>query len=93
MIRNVRLLKEELKYRRRLSLVTLLIVLLVVISFYKILLVIPASMLVLTIPASIVHGIKGGIKCVLHYSRLYLWDYLFYNNHLRIKEIKKELEN
>lgn len=93
MIRDIKLLKEELKYRKRLSLITLLIVLLVVISFYKILLVIPASMLVLTIPASIVHGIKDGIRCVLHYSKLYLWDYLFYNNHLRIKEIKKELEN
>lgn len=93
MIRNIKLLKEELKYRKRLSLITLLIVLLVVISFYKILLVIPASMLVLTIPASIVHGIKDGIRCVLHYSKLYLWDYLFYNNYLRIKEIKKELEN
>lgn len=93
MIRNVRLLKEELKYRRRLNLLTFVIIALVIISFSKILLVIPAAILFLTIPASIVYGVKDGIKCVIHYSRLYLWDYLFYNNYLRIKEIKQELEN
>ena len=93
MIRDIKLLKEEIKKRKRLNVITIILLLALVVTFYKILLVIPASMLVLSIPASIVHGIKDGIKCVLYYSRLYLWDYLFYNNYLRIKEIKKELEN
>ena len=93
MIRNVRALKEELKERKIINYAVLGIALLTLILFPKILLIIPLVMIVMGIPAIFTYGFGEGVKAVLYYTKMYLWEFTFYNNYERIQEIKEEVKN
>lgn len=86
-------LKEELNSRKKWMFTTILLAVCLVVSFPKILLVILFTILTMSIPAILVHGFKEGVNCTLRYTRMYLWDFTFYNNYKRIKEIKEKILN
>lgn len=86
-------LKEELNSRKKWMFTTVLLAICLVVSFPKILLVVLFTILTMSIPAILVHGFKEGVNCTLRYTRMYLWDFTFYNNYKRIKEIKEKILN
>lgn len=90
---DVKSLKEELNSRKKWMFTTILLTVCLVVSFPKILLVILFTILTMTIPAILVHGFKEGIECTIKYTKLYLWDFTFYNNYKRIKELKEKILN
>lgn len=86
-------LKEELNSRKKWMFTTVLLAICLVVSFPKILLVVLFTILTMSIPAILVHGFKEGVNCTLRYTRMYLWDFTFYNNYKRIKELKEKILN
>ena len=88
-----KLLKEELNSRKKWMFTTMLLAICLVVSFPKILLVVLFTILTMSIPAILVHGFKEGVNCTLRYTRMYLWDFTFYNNYKRIKELKEKILN
>ena len=90
---DIKSLKEELNSRKKWMFTTILLAVCLVVSFPKILLVILLTILTMTIPAILVNGIKEGMECTIKYSKMYLWDFTFYNNYKRIKEIKEKILN
>lgn len=90
MIRNIKLLKEELKQRRLIMLLVLTIYGLIGFLFPLVFVIIPIVMLMMLFPLSIEYGIKDGIKGVIHYFMLVFVDHIV-NNLRRMKAIKEEL--
>lgn len=90
MIRNIKLLKEELKQRRIILLLVLTIYGLIGFLFPLVFIIIPIVMLMMLFPLSIEYGIKDGIKGVIHYFMLVFVDHIV-NNLRRMKAIKEEL--
>lgn len=90
---DVKSLKEELNSRKKWMFTTILLAVCLVVSFPKILLVILFTILTMSVPAMLVNGFKEGVNCTLRYTRMYLWDFTFYNNYKRIKEIKEKILN
>ena len=90
MIRNIKLLKEELKQRRLIMLLVLTIYGLIGFLFPLVFVIIPIVMLMMLFPLSIEYGIKDGVKGVIHYFMLVFVDHIV-NNLKRMKAIKEEL--
>ena len=90
MLRNITLLKEELKQRRMMLLLVLTIYGLIGFLFPLVFIIIPIVMLMMLFPLSIEYGIKDGIKGVIHYFMLVFVDHIV-NNLRRMKAIKEEL--
>lgn len=90
MLRNIKLLKEELKQRRMMLLLVLTIYGLIGFLFPLVFIIIPIVMLMMLFPLSIEYGIKDGIKGVIHYFMLVFVDHIV-NNLRRMKAIKEEL--
>ena len=90
MLRNIKLLKEELKQRRMMLLLVLTIYGLIGFLFPLVFIIIPIVMLMILFPLSIEYGIKDGIKGVIHYFMLVFVDHIV-NNLRRMKAIKEEL--
>ena len=90
MLRNIKLLKEELKQRRIILLLVLTIYGLIGFLFPLVFVIIPIVMLMMLFPLSIEYGIKDGIKGVIHYFMLVFVDHIV-NNLRRMKAIKEEL--
>lgn len=90
MIRNIKLLKEELKQRRMMLLLVLAIYGLIGFLFPLVFIIIPIVMLMMLFPLSIEYGIKDGVKGVIHYFMVVFVDHIV-NNIRRMKAIKEEL--
>ena len=90
---DIKSLKEELNSRKKWMFTTILLAICLLLIFPKILLVVIFTVLTMSIPAILVNGFKEGIECTIRYTKLYLWDFTFYNNYKRIKEIKEKILN